>query len=63
MRLVRLTVIYDMDDDTKPLEAELSDWINGRVAIVDLGCSSLGTKTATSEDGATITIEEASDGR
>lgn len=36
MRMVRVTIEYDMDDEDKSLSAELSDWFRGRVEIGDI---------------------------
>ena len=36
MRMVRVTIEYDMDDPDKPISEELWDWINGRVTLMDI---------------------------
>lgn len=36
MRMVRITIEYDMDDEEKTLEAELQDWYDRRVHVDDL---------------------------
>ena len=35
-RLVKLTVIYDMDDPEKPLDDELQDWYANNVNLQDI---------------------------
>jgi len=35
-RWVKLTVVYDMDDDEKALYAERADWIEGKVTVADV---------------------------
>jgi len=34
-RFVKLTVVYDMDDESKPLAAEFADWVAGNVGLGD----------------------------
>lgn len=36
MRMVTVSITYDMDDPTRPLAEEREDWIKGHVAIHDL---------------------------
>jgi hypothetical protein len=36
MRMVRVTITYDMDDANKPLNDELQDWLEGRVNVQDI---------------------------
>lgn len=36
MRMVKVTVTYDMDEPDKPLAAELQDWIDGNVGVADI---------------------------
>jgi hypothetical protein len=36
VRLVRITIEYDMDDTEKPLKEELNDWIKGSITVQDL---------------------------
>lgn len=39
-RYVRLTVVYDMDDEAKPLGDEAMDWEKGRITIGDIEAGS-----------------------
>lgn len=41
MRKVTITITYAMDDDEKPLQDELHDWLNGDVDVQDIvACNS-----------------------
>jgi hypothetical protein len=50
--MVKLTVIYDMDDPDKPIKDELKDWLEGNVSVQDI------VAITGDEDMATITLEE-----
>jgi hypothetical protein len=34
--MVTITITYDMDDETKPLEQELQDWLHGNITVEDV---------------------------
>ena len=36
MRMVKVTITYDMDDESKSLNDELQDWLEGRISVQDI---------------------------
>ena len=35
-RMVKVTIVYDMDDEGKDIALELKDWMDGNVTIADV---------------------------
>lgn len=50
MRMVRVTIEYDMDDAEKPIQDELQDWLQGNVNVLDI--------VAAGDDPSCVTIVE-----
>lgn len=50
-RMVEVKIVYDMDDQDKPLIDELRDWLNNNVNILDV-------VSCNNDDPSCVTIRE-----
>ncbi len=55
-RVVKVTIVYNMDDEEKLLSVELQDWLDGHVGVQDIFESNGLPSNPDSEDN--IAIEE-----
>ena len=60
MRIVTVTITYDMDDTVKSLKDELKDWIRGDISVQDLGLHPIYGTPEPEDKYTSIEIKEAS---